>query len=120
MCPQMPYSPIHEPQKHVSQEEMWAKLAKRAKPPVSIQVSEAVPTPKAELRALIEWLKPVETGIGTAMLKSACGRFRIDRVTTQTSVGYTCWQMLAGQLNKRLGAVDEAAAAKALCEAACE
>lgn len=66
----------------------------------------------------LEWLAPVTTGLGTAMLKSACGHFRIDRVATQMSVGYTCWQMRPGQLNKRLGAVDEAEAAKALCEAA--
>lgn len=99
---------------------MWAKLAKHTKPQVSIQVPQAGETPKAELRSPIEWLKPVNTGQGTAMLKSACGRFRIDRVATQASVGYTCWQMRPGQLNKRLGAVDDADAAKKLCEAACE
>lgn len=118
MCPQMPYSPIHEPQKHVSQDEMWAMLAKRAKPQVAIQVPKAEETPKAEFLSLIEWLKPVKTGEGTAMLKSACGQFRIDRVASQMSVGYTCWQMRPGQLNRRLGAADEAEVAKALCEAA--
>lgn len=97
---------------------MWTTLAKRAKPQVSIQVPETVPTAQPELRPLLEWLKPVVTGIGTAMLKSTCGRFRIDRVTTQASVGYTCWEIRPGELNKRLGAVDEPDAAKRLCEAA--
>jgi hypothetical protein len=113
----MPYSPIRAPEKHVSEEDMWAKLAKRTKPLVSINPPQAAQTPKAELRVL-EWLKPVRTGEGTATVKTACGRFRIDRVTSQASVGYTCWQMRPGHLNERLGCADDPDKAKRLCEAA--
>lgn len=60
----------------------------------------------------LEWLKPTRTGEGTAQQLSACGRYRIDRVESQASVGYTSWRKscVPGVLNKRLGATE------ALCE----
>lgn len=125
--PMGPQAPLATPEDHAR---MAAVLAKHAKPKVAVSpgvprcpdASRADPTPSALTRAdpLLEWGKPYNIGPGTAMLKSLCGLFRIDRVTSQLSVGYTSWSLApAGQgLNRRLGCAETADAAKALCEAA--
>lgn len=103
-----------------------AKLNARVKPladapqELSAKPENVGATPKAELRQPLEWLKPVVTGPGTATMKTACGLFRIDKVASQLSVGYTCWKLslMPGALNERLGCADDPEKAKALCNAA--
>jgi hypothetical protein len=143
----MPYSPIRAPAKHVTHTEMLETLAKRTKvthrgavmnpPEPAAQGSEARNrnTPQRHgsgaepqggevqatqpLAAPIEWGKPVVTSPGAACLRSLCGRYRINRVTSQALALYTAWREspAPGVLHVRLGCVDEAAAAKALCQA---
>lgn len=121
MSPQAPYVPVHRAPIATADEQqrMLEKLARRAKPQVSVQISNTGETPKAELR-LLEWEKPRRTGEGRAVMFSTCRTFRIDKVTTRTASDYTIWKLAAirGELNQRLGCVDEPDKAKALCEAA--
>lgn len=121
--PMGPQAPLATPEDHAR---MAAVLAKHAKPKVAVvatpEETRGHPMTPADTAGhpAIEWGKPYNIGPGTAMLKSLCGLFRIDRVTSQLSVGYTSWSLApAGQgLNRRLGCAETADAAKALCEAA--
>lgn len=96
---------------------MHVKLARKLRPKIEI-TARAEATPKAELRNPLEWGKPYNTGPGTAMIKTLCGLFRIDRLTTQAFVSYTAWKLTpAGEgLHTRLGAHDTGELAKAACE----
>lgn len=103
-----PYSPLHKPQKPVSQDRMQEILSKNS--------SKATQSPQEKFS--LKWLPPERTGPGTAMMRSECGQFRIDKVESQLSVGYTCWRLRAADrgLNQRLGSAGTKEEAIALCE----
>lgn len=117
MSPAAPYVPTHRaPQAtEADQARMAAKLAKRSNP--SVQISPAAQSPK-EKSGSIEWHEPEKVSHGSAIMRSRCGRFRIDKIQSQLSVGYTCWLLNGADLslNKRLGCADSKAAAIELCE----
>lgn len=122
-----PYYPMNQPPlaTEADHTRMAAILARHAKTPdaeadyreTSVREAVCQPLPTS---APLEWGKPCNTGPGTAMIKSVCGRFRIDKVASQLSVGYTAWALKAADLglNKRLGCAETADEAKALCQAA--
>jgi hypothetical protein len=105
-----PYSPIREPQKEVSQEEMWAKLAKHTKPRVEVKLP-------AETRPL-EWQKPVKTSPhGAGYMLSACGKFSVTKDMHELGFSYTAW-LRTTQPATNLGCKLKKEEAMALCEAA--
>lgn len=85
----LPYSPMHAPQKNVTQEDMWNVLAKHSSLPV--KTPEAGQTPKAELRSQIEWAAPVKTGESAGYILSLCGRFSITKSPSQGKPMYMAW-----------------------------
>lgn len=101
------YQPIHEPQRHVSQEEMWAKLAKHSAPKVEIQIPKVGETPKAQL----QWLDPVKTGPQSGYVETACGLWS---VTKEGKGLYFAWK----RPNTDLGTAATVDDGKAICQAA--
>lgn len=100
------YQPIRAPQKHVSQEEMWATLSKHAKTNVEVT---AMP---------LEWQKPVRTGSnGSGYLLSQCGRFSVtkDVMDDEKTATYTAWSRATTPATN-LGCVSTKEAAIALAQ----
>jgi hypothetical protein len=109
------YQPMRPPQKHVSFDRMAEILSKHTQPKVqAVLVSGGVP----RCPAVLEWQKPVITSPGSANQKSVDGRYRIDKIVSQTIVQYTVWRLseVQGVLHKRLGCVEESPAARALAQ----
>lgn len=80
-----PYSPMHEPQKHVSADRMAEILAKNARPKVEIVVARKEP---------LTWQDPVKTGPhGTGYMLSVCGRFSIEKSTHELGYTYCAWDL---------------------------
>lgn len=84
-----PYSPIHGPEKMVTQEDMWRVLEKHGgtRP-------EAVQTPKAEPAVALQplvWLTPVKTGDGSGYVLTQCGRFSIEKRKVKGKSMYMAW-----------------------------
>jgi hypothetical protein len=123
----MPYSPLHEPQKHVTQEDMWEKLARNTKP--QAQVSNAAQSPKAKVS--LQWNPPVWTSshgpLGSGYLLTACGRFTVSKDAHELGFTYSAWRrhpdMFANgkrykEMPEPLGCCRTSDEAKQLCEAA--
>ena len=142
----LPYSPMHSeplagPEK---QAEMFAKLAARSRPKVSVDGGSAAQagekgTPVASdtpvrpknpqsqdgeavrsgPAAPLVWLDPVPMAPGSAMQHSACGRYRIDGLGSKGDYRFTVWAIRAPDmgLNKPLGVMGSGPEARALCEA---
>lgn len=109
------------PEKPVSHDRMQEILAKRTN--ASLSVAEHRP-------AVLEWNKPVLTGIeaGTksGYQRSTDGHYSVTRDISGDSVSYSAWRLLPDlqrhgkpwkQMAEPLGCVDSGQAAKALCEA---
>ena len=112
-----PYSPMHGPQKEVSQEEMWAKLAKHVKPKVEVKLQNEARSPK-EKAAPIEWQKPIRTSThGAGYMLSACGRFSVTKDMHELGFTYTAWLRTTHPATN-LGCRLKKEEAMALCEAA--
>lgn len=81
------------PEKHVTQEEMWAKLAKHAKAEVEVQLSKRSEAPKEQFRVRepLKWDKPVKTGEIAGYVLSQCGRFSISKDSVRGAPMYTAW-----------------------------
>lgn len=79
--PVMPYSPLKTAERHVTQEEMWAKLARNAKSQVSVQVKPEV---------VLEWEEPVWTSAdhSTGYILSRCGHWSVSKVRTGPVTNY--------------------------------
>lgn len=117
MSPQAPYVPMHAPQKHVSQEEMWEKLAKHAKPQVSVKPLPAGQSPKE--KSALEWEKPVRTGERSGYVRTVCGRYSITKDVSGDSVTYSAWRRASDKRSVpvNLGCRSDRESATALCEA---
>jgi hypothetical protein len=112
----MPYQPMGAPQNHVTQEDMWAKLAKNAKPEVKIP-PEATQSPK-EKSGPLEWQKPVRTSPhGAGYVLSQCGLFSISKDGHELGFSYTAWKRNTDPATN-LGCVRTKEEAEKLCEAA--
>jgi hypothetical protein len=112
----MPYSPIHPAQEPATQEDMWAKLARNAKPEVKI-TPDAAQSPK-EKSAPLEWQKPVRTSPqGAGYVLTVCGRFSISKDGHEMGFTYTAWKRDTEPATN-LGAVRTREEAEKLCEAA--
>ncbi len=113
-----PYSPMGKPEKHVTQQQMWETLAKRAKPQVAVRPETQSPQAKAPL----EWKEPVWTSDrgnrGSGYLETVCGRFTISRTEHELGYSYSAWRREAEFPPTSLGVVSNLDEAKKLCEAA--
>lgn len=97
---QMPYSPMRGPEKLVTQEDMWTRLAKHAPAEVEIHRQKAAQTPKAEPAVALlplEWHKPEWTGPPgdrhrCGFILSLCGRFSITRERVHGGEMYEAWR----------------------------
>lgn len=99
---QAPYSPMRKAEKFVSQEEMWTKLARHAKPTIVV-------------KAPLEWLEPVRTGKRSGYVLTACGLWSISKDDSGTSVSYTAWKRSTDPATN-LGCVASRAEAERLIE----
>jgi hypothetical protein len=119
---QTQYSPMHGPQKLVSQEDMWKKLEKHSGARPLVKPPEATQSPKEKSDPL-QWHPPVRTHEGGAgYMASQCGRFSISKDGHKTTgFTYTAWKVLpddpAGRkvMPVNLGCVRNLADAKTLC-----
>ena len=109
---------MHPPQKVVTQEEMWEKLAKHAKPQVSVKPLPAAQSPK-EKSTPLEWLKPIRTSAaGAGYVQTVCGRFSISKDGNPTDgFSYTAWSRATTPATN-LGCSIVKDEAIAMCEAA--
>jgi hypothetical protein len=99
----MPYSPLHAPEKHVSQEDMWKTLSKNAK-------TEAKPVP-------LQWEKPVRTGDRSGYMLEVHGRYSITKDANETGVTYTAWRRATRtHAEVNLGCVMKREEAETLCQ----
>jgi hypothetical protein len=99
----MPYSPLHAPDKHVSQEDMWKTLSKNAK-------TEAKPQP-------LQWEKPVRTGDLSGYMLEVHGRYSITRDADAAGVTYTAWRRATRtHAEVNLGCVMKREEAERLCQ----
>lgn len=116
MSPQAPYVPMHAPQKHVTQEEMWEKLAKHAKPQVSVKPLPAGQSPKEKFA--LEWEKPVRTGERSGYMLETLGRYSISKDANATEVTYTAWRRATTRdhVAVNLGCAMKREEAEALCQ----
>jgi len=89
---QVAYSPMHPPQKVVTQEDMWKTLAKHV-PQTSVKLPPAAQSPK-EKAAPLEWHKPVRTGERSGFVQTVCGRFSISKDASGEEVSYTAWRRM--------------------------
>lgn len=92
---QLPYQPMREPQRQVTQEDMWAKLAKHAKTEVEIHLSKAVQSPQAKPAVApqpLVWLEPVKTGKDCGYVLTRCGRFSIEKRPVNGAPMYMAWR----------------------------
>jgi hypothetical protein len=87
-----PYSPLHEPQKVVTQEDMWTTLARHV-PEGSLKPPQATQSPK-EKSVPLEWHKPVRTGERSGYVLTACGRYSITKDAHGEAVTYSAWKRL--------------------------
>jgi hypothetical protein len=97
---QMPYVPMRDAEKAVTQEDMWKTLAKHAPVEVRVQLSKTeAQTPKAESAIALEpllWNKPVWTGTHDnpyvcGYILSQCGRFSICKDSVHGKEMYMAW-----------------------------
>lgn len=105
---------MRKEEKYVSQEDMWAKLAKHSSPKVEI-TPQAGEAPKEQLPALV-WLEPVKTGRRSGYVLTACGAYSISKDASESSETYTAWRR--GDPPTNLGCVMTKAEAEKLCEGA--
>jgi hypothetical protein len=100
------------PEKHITQEDMWATLAKHSPVPAPVKPPEAGVSPKEKLPAL-QWLEPVKTGANAGYVRTACGQFSISKDSVFGRAMYTAWK-----LKVELGIRPTRIEAEGLCEAA--
>jgi hypothetical protein len=91
---QMPYSPMHGPEKLVTQEEMWARLAKHAPAQVELLLSKTETQSPQENPAVapLQWQQPVKTGDGYGYVLTQCGRFSIEKRPVRGASMYMAWR----------------------------
>jgi hypothetical protein len=102
----MPFQPMRPPQKEVSVEEMWEKIAKHV-PPGTI---------KPQSREVLKWDKPVRTGELSGYMLEVHGRYSITKDASGTEVTYTAWKRATRSgAEVNLGCVTKREEAEALC-----
>lgn len=112
---QVPYSPMHGPEKQVSQEDMWKTLAKHSSPKIEVQSENIGQSPKAQ-HLVLQWQEPVRTGRLSGYLLTHCGTFSISKdIGKDDFVTYTAWRVSP---KTELGIVATREAAELLCQAA--
>ena len=121
----MPYVPMHPPRKPVSEDRMREILKSRsdnaahvAQSPQAKEAQSVLPKASNAV-APLQWQKLIITSPGSGHMYSVCRRYRVDKIVSQTIVQYTVWRLfeVRGELNRRLGCVAEAPAAKAIAQA---
>lgn len=106
---------MHEPQKEVTQEQMWLTLEKHGgtRP-------KAGQSPKAELREPLpplEWETAVRTGPNSGYALSRCGRYSVSMDSVMGKAMFTAWRRKQGETPEVLiGIRDTPQEAKHLCE----
>lgn len=102
----MPYQPMKEPQKEVSQADMLAILEKHAKKnnsgPNTVQPkTEAVVANPAPARVLanLEWNKPEPGATG---VRTTCGRYSCSKVTINGKTTYEAWRLVPDHWFKQI------------------
>lgn len=116
---QTAYSPMHRPEKGLTQEDMWTTLAKHAQSEVQIHLQKVGETPKAELRIRepMVWQKPVRTGDNAGYVLSQCGRFSISKDCVCGAPMYMAWRRRdPPHTSKNLGVRLTLIEAQHLCE----
>lgn len=114
---QIPYRPMGSQPKIADEKgvaAMFEKLAKHAKPQVSVAMQP--PQPKSQPK-LLRWKKPVACSDGTVCLDSECGSYRIERRERAGARMYHAMTMHP-EFRFELGRRRSADEAKDLCEAA--
>lgn len=110
----LPYSPMHGPQKALTQEDMWSTLSKHC--PIPSQTPQVVATPKAEPPPLV-WEKPVKTGEISGYMLSADGAFSVSKDSVRGAPMYSAWKRNTDPATN-LGVRLTLAEAQHLCELA--
>lgn len=96
MSREIPYQPIREPRKEVTQQDMLAILEKHAQrtgKPVSQPKAETVVENPAPARVLadLEWNKPERGATG---VRTVCGRYSCSKVTVSGKTTYEVWRLV--------------------------
>lgn len=116
---QLPYQPMREPRKEVTQEGMWTTLAKHAKSEVESLRKKAGESPKEKLREPLVWEEPVKTGKNSGYVLTRCGRFSIVKDLTHQKPMYMAWlRKDPPHTGVLLGIRETRAEAEHLCELA--
>lgn len=91
---QIPYQPMHSPQKQVTQEDMWETLKRHLPPGSSLEMkgSETQSPKEKPAVARLKWCEPVETGEGAGYVLSQCGRFSIEFRQVHKARMYMAWR----------------------------
>jgi hypothetical protein len=84
---------MRKAEKHVTQEDMWATLARHANVEVQVQLSKEREAPKEQLRVRepLKWHEPVKTGGVSGYVLSQCGRFSISKDSVKGKPMYMAW-----------------------------
>lgn len=111
MSKPLPFSPLHEPAKHVSHERMKEILASHTpKAEEPCKPNEVGETPKAEL----QWDKPMRTGPLSGYVLTLCGLYSVTLESVDGVRMYRAWK----RPSTDLGTATTAAEAQAICQAA--
>jgi hypothetical protein len=81
MSREIPYQPMGEPRKQVSQSDMQAILQKHA-----VRTGVPVPQPKP-----LEWNRPEKGATG---VRTTCGRYSCSKVTVNDKTSYEVWKLV--------------------------
>jgi len=101
---ELPYQPMREPQKEVSQADMLAILEKHAQ-----RTGKPAPEPKAEavvenasspgLQSSLKWCKPERGATG---VRTTCGRYSCSKVTVSGKTTYEVWRLVPDHWFKQI------------------
>jgi len=103
MSREIPYRPMKETQKEVSQADMLAILEKHAQrtggpaPKITPAVVESSPTPR--LQPGLEWNKPEKGATG---VRTTCGRYSCSKVTLNGKQTYELWRLVPDHWFKQI------------------
>jgi hypothetical protein len=95
MSRQIPYSPMHEPRKEVSLDQMNRILAKHSGPKeVSRETIPEVAEPPKSVHPPLEWERPKSRDQMALMTK--CGQYTCCKIVLNKRVTYECWALVPG------------------------
>lgn len=123
MSREIPYQPIREAQKEVSQADMLRILEKHAQ-----RTGVPVPQPKTEtvvenpaparLQSGLEWCKPERGATG---VRTTCGRYSCSKVTLNGKQTYEVWRLVSDIWFKQIAiGLDSFETAKRIADEDCK